>query len=213
MIELKVVKYSQLHKKELNQLFKLRKKTFKDRLNWEVACIGDMEMDKYDNINATYIIGVSRNEIFCGARLIHMSKPNMTRDQIFKSYFDKEIIINNDLIEVSRFFIDKDKIKSLLIEGSPLASLMFISMINHARNELAKSMCAIVSTPMYAILHRAGWNAKIIQSGVSEKHETIHYVTLPIDEENTSRLYEREVKLIQSSVRSNTKEPVLIYNI
>lgn len=63
MIELKVVKYSQLHKKQLNQPLKLRKKIFKDRLNWEVTCIGDMEMDKYDDINATYIIGVSRNEI------------------------------------------------------------------------------------------------------------------------------------------------------
>lgn len=207
MVELREMKYSQLSQKELEQLFQLRKKSFKDRLNWEVTCIGNLEKDKYDNINATYIIGRYRKEIVCGARLISMNKPNMVRDRVFQSYFDKKIDINNNLIEVSRFFIDKEKIKSLKIDGYPLTCFMFISMINHARNELAESMCAIVSTPMYTILHRVGWPAKIVQSGISEKDKTIHYVTLPIDVKSTSRLYKSEVQLIQSRIFSNVKEP------
>jgi acyl homoserine lactone synthase len=214
MIELREMKYSQLSQKELEQLFKLRKKTFKDRLNWEVTCIGDQEKDKYDDINATYIIGMCRNEIVCGARLISMNKPNMIRDQVFQSFFDKKITIKNELIEVSRFFIDKEKMKSLKIEGYPLTLFMFIAMINHARNELAESMCAIVSAPMYAILHKTGWPAEIVQSGMSEKYKTIHYVTLPIDEKSTSRLYKSEAQLTQSPVWSNVKESAFeIYNV
>ena len=196
MIELREVKYSQLSQKELDQLFRLRKKTFKDRLNWEVPCVGELEKDRYDDIHATYIIGLFHSDIVCGARLININTPNMIRDRVFQSYFDHEIAINRNSIEVSRFFIDKEKINSLKIIDYPLSSLMFIFMINHARNELAENMCAIVSSPMYTILHKVGWPAKIIQSGISEKRKTIHYVTLPIDFKSTSQLYKNEVKLI-----------------
>jgi acyl homoserine lactone synthase len=212
VIELREVKYSQLSQKELDQLFRLRKKTFKERLNWEVPCVGELEKDRYDDIHATYIIGLFRSDIVCGVRLINMNSHNMIRDRVFQSYFDHEISINSNSIEVSRLFIDKEKINSLKISGYPLSSLMFIFMINHARNELAENMCAIVSAPMYTILHKVGWPAKIVQSGMSEKRKVIHYVTLPIDLKSTSRLYRNEIYLIKSSALTNVKKQCLTTN-
>lgn len=201
MVNFMEVKYSKLTRNELNYLFFLRKETFKDRLNWEVECTGGLEMDKYDNPNATYIIGTYRGEIVCGARLIKMNKPNMIRDNTFKRFFNDNLIYNDNTIELSRFFIDKKAREDLGLKNYPLTPLMFINIINHSINEHADSLCAVVSRPAYIILIRSGWSVRILQSGISEKNEDVYYITLPLDEKSTSKL-NSTIRQVQRNVET-----------
>lgn len=57
MIQLYDIPYLSLKENEAYALFHLRKKVFKDRLEWAVKCSGDKEIDEYDTDNATYLIG------------------------------------------------------------------------------------------------------------------------------------------------------------
>ncbi|WP_042836014.1 acyl-homoserine-lactone synthase, partial [Yersinia pestis] len=47
MLEIFDVRYDELTDIRSEDLYKLRKKTFKDRLNWEVNCSNGMEFDEY----------------------------------------------------------------------------------------------------------------------------------------------------------------------
>lgn len=50
-------KYIKLAEKSKNDLFFLRKRSFKDRLNWSVICKNNQEFDEYDNRNVDYFLG------------------------------------------------------------------------------------------------------------------------------------------------------------
>jgi acyl homoserine lactone synthase len=49
MLELFDVSYDELKVTHSNELYRLRKKTFSDRLRWDVVCNVDLEFDEFDN--------------------------------------------------------------------------------------------------------------------------------------------------------------------
>jgi acyl homoserine lactone synthase len=49
MLELFDVSYEELKMTRGDELYRLRKTTFSDRLGWEVVCKQDMEFDEFDN--------------------------------------------------------------------------------------------------------------------------------------------------------------------
>lgn len=50
--------YDDLPSALARELFRLRRKTFRDRLDWKVECVEDMEKDQFDNPNTTYLLGM-----------------------------------------------------------------------------------------------------------------------------------------------------------
>ncbi|MCE9905331.1 acyl-homoserine-lactone synthase, partial [Hafnia paralvei] len=51
MLELFDVSYDELNGVRSDELYRLRKKTFSDRLGWDVVCNRGMEFDEFDNPN------------------------------------------------------------------------------------------------------------------------------------------------------------------
>ena len=56
MLELFDVSYEELRMTRVDELYRLRKTTFSDRLGWEVVCQQDMEFDEFDNDSTRYIL-------------------------------------------------------------------------------------------------------------------------------------------------------------
>jgi len=191
MIELFDVDYNLLPDNRSKELFSLRKKTFKDRLDWLVNCENNMEFDEYDNSHATYIFGTYQNHVICSLRFIETKYPNMISDGVFDTYFNDIKLPDGNYVEASRLFIDKARIQALQLHQAPISTMLFLSMINYARNCGYEGIYAIVSHPMRIIFQRSGWHISVVKTGCSEKNKNIYLIYMPIDDANRNRLLAR----------------------
>lgn len=191
MITLYVVPFSFLTQNEANSLFHLRKRVFKDRLDWAVDCTDEKEIDAYDTHDANYILGKYCGEVICGVRFIEIDKPNMLKCGVFNSFFNNMKVSTGNFLEASRLFIDKELMIKLKLSHHPVCALIFVAMINFARRNNYDGVYSIVSEAMLIIYRRAGWNVEVLESGYSEKGEAVHYIFMPVDEPNTNRILKK----------------------
>ncbi|WP_337262242.1 MULTISPECIES: acyl-homoserine-lactone synthase [unclassified Serratia (in: enterobacteria)] len=190
MLEIFDINYTSLSDKKSEELFTLRKETFKDRLNWAVNCIDGMEFDEYDNHNTNYLFGVKDNIVICSLRFIEMQYPNMITGT-FSPYFGRFTLPEGNYIESSRFFIDKIRARKVGCSQYPISTLFFLAMVNYARKFNYDGILTIVSHPMLTILERSGWGVSVIEQGISEKNEKVYLLHLPVDTKNQNALIER----------------------
>ncbi|CNK53375.1 acyl-homoserine-lactone synthase [Yersinia mollaretii] len=189
------ISYGFLSASRANELFSLRKKVFKDRLNWAVNCDNDMEYDEYDNIHTTYLFGVHANQIICSLRFIEIKHPNMITG-VFKSYFNKIEFSDGNYLEASRLFIANDRAKKLQIQHYPISSMLFLAMINYTRHQGYKGIYAIISHPMLTIFKRSGWLISVVEQGMSERNNIIYFVYMPVDDHNQQILMHKISKAL-----------------
>ncbi|KFX18422.1 acyl-homoserine-lactone synthase [Pectobacterium betavasculorum] len=190
MLEIFDVNHTLLSETKSEELFTLRKETFKDRLNWAVQCTDGMEFDQYDNNNTTYLFGIKDNTVICSLRFIETKYPNMITGTFF-SYFKEINIPEGNYLESSRFFVDKSRAKEILGNEYPISSMLFLSMINYSRDKGYDGIYTIVSHPMLTILKRSGWGISVVEQGLSEKKERVYLVFLPVDDQNQDALARR----------------------
>lgn len=134
MIEIFDVGYNLLSDNRSRELFSLRKKTFKDRLDWIVNCENNMEFDAYDDRHTTYVFGTYKDQVICSLRFIETKNPNMITCGEFNEYFNNISLPEGNYVEASRLFIDKERVRALELRRQPISSILFLSMINYARN-------------------------------------------------------------------------------
>lgn len=113
MFNIYSVNYASMSNEKSEDLFMLRKNTFKDRLQWAVDCSDGKEVDQFDNDKTNYIFGVENGMIICGTRMIDMKYQNML-NSTFSSFFNNVNIPEGNYIESTRFFVDKERTHSLL---------------------------------------------------------------------------------------------------
>lgn len=180
MLELFDVKFSDLNKYS-DQLYRLRKRTFSDRLNWNVKCRHDMEFDEFDNSSTIYILGVYRGQLICSVRFISLKKPNMI-NHTFNNYFS-DVKLPMVGVESSRFFVDKMSAKRLGENNFSFSKALFLAMVSWAKFNNYEGIYTIVSRPMLIILRRTGWKVKILKEVNidTKKKEVIYLLYLPAD--------------------------------
>lgn len=193
-MEFIVSRYHQLTMLDALQLFTLRKKIFKTRLNWSVRCIGEFEFDEYDNDHAVYLLGMQRGRIVCGVRFI-ASRFNTMLSCTFNHAFRPEALPVGDYIEASRLFVDKDALAASGPGQSPTSVMLFLSMIKYARMQGYDGLYSVVSPQMYTLLRRAGWAVDIMGSCWLNNEEEIHTLFMPAAESTIETL---SVKLSSS---------------
>lgn len=182
MLELFDVSYDELKMTHSNELYRLRKKTFSDRLGWDVACSLDMEFDEFDNPGTRYILGLCKGQLVCSVRFTALSQPNMIT-HTFQACFDS-VPLPTAGTESSRFFVDKARARRLLGERYPISQVLFLAMINWARDHGRNGIHTIVSRAMLRILKRSGWKISILKEAFLSERERIYLVLLPTGPED-----------------------------
>jgi acyl homoserine lactone synthase len=186
MLELFDVSYDELKATHSNELYRLRKKTFSDRLGWDVACKLDMEFDEFDNPNTSYILGLCQGQLICSVRFTSLSQPNMIT-HTFQACFDS-VSLPLVGIESSRFFVDKTRARRLLGEQYPVSQALFQAMINWARHHERNGIHTIVSRAMLRILKRSGWQVSVLKEAYLSERERIYLLFLPTGPEDQARM-------------------------
>lgn len=180
VIDFVLHEYDEIPPELATDLYRLRRKTFHERLNWKVECIDGMEKDQFDNGSTTYLLGMHDGQLLCGARFIDSTQPTMI-SKIFHDYFESigGLPIDIPCCEVSRLFLDKERRDSASLCGLPASKVLFLAMIIYCMKRKYRGMYAVASRGMYAIFRHANWKIEVIQKGHSEKGEDIYYIFMP----------------------------------
>lgn len=202
MFELFDVSYNELNEVHSDELYRLRKTTFSDRLRWDVVCNHDMEFDEFDNAHTHYILGLCHGQLICSVRFISLKCPNMIT-HTFYSYFN-DVTLPPIGVESSRFFVDKTRARLLLGEHYPISQVLFLSMMNWAMNYQEKGIHTIVSRAMLTILKRSGWQIKVLKEAFLSEQERIYLVWLPVGKDEQSRIASKlNIRLERSQMTSS----------
>ena len=139
-------------------MHRLRRKVFKDRLDWSVATTGDLELDRFDTLDATYLVVADRGTVLGCVRLLPTTGPNMLADT-FPELLDGGDAPNSDLIaESSRFCVDTELTDATTDGGLRRATFMlFAAMLEWGEARGIASIATVTDLRMERILRRAGW--------------------------------------------------------
>jgi acyl homoserine lactone synthase len=95
--------------REIAQMHEIRKRTFYDRLHWQVKTLRSWEIDEFDALNPLYLLSIDENDNVRGSlRLLPTTGPNMLADVFPELLPDGMRIESATIWESSRFSVDQE---------------------------------------------------------------------------------------------------------
>lgn len=143
----------------LTAMYRLRRRVFKDRLDWSVSVSGDLEIDIYDALSPTYLLIVSdENEVLGCVRLLPTRGPNMLADTFANLLGGMAAPSDERILESSRFCVDTERSVDPGRSGFNRATfVLFAAMLEAMRAVGAQSIVTVTDARMERILRRASW--------------------------------------------------------
>jgi N-acyl-L-homoserine lactone synthetase len=142
----------------LTAIHQLRYRVFKDRLDWDVAVSGGMEMDHYDILGPTYLALVDGDrEVLGCARLLPTTGPNMLANTFPILLGDTPAPRAADVWESSRFCIDTARVAAKLESGLRQATPAILAgMTEWCLSRGISSIVTVTDLIVERVLRRAG---------------------------------------------------------
>jgi acyl homoserine lactone synthase len=142
----------------LAEMYRLRRRVFKDRLDWSVSVSGDLELDVYDALSPTYLIAISDSAVIGCVRLLPTTGPTMLADTFPVLLGGQAPPRDDRILESSRFCVDTQRAAELVEAGlNRVTFVLFAAMIESVRAANAESIVTVTDVRMERILRRAGW--------------------------------------------------------
>ncbi len=140
------------------EIHKLRYRVFKERLDWEVAVSGNMEMDHYDLRNPAYLALVDRSRQLLGSvRLLPTTGPNMLANTFQVLLAGRDAPCGTHIWESSRFCIDTEKAEAVVAGGLRRATpAIMAGMGEWALRNGVSQIVTVTDLIVERILQRAG---------------------------------------------------------
>ncbi|MCK1655341.1 conjugal transfer protein TraI [Bradyrhizobium sp. 149] len=143
----------------LADMYRLRYRTFKVRLDWDVVTSGDLEVDEFDALSPVYLVQFSSTgQVRGSVRLLPTLGPTMLRDT-FPVLLGGQPAPSSPLIwESSRFAIDVTSDEPKGQHGLARSTYeLFAGMIEFGLSRRLAEIVTVTDTRMERILRRAGW--------------------------------------------------------
>jgi len=153
---------------EVDQMFRLRARQFRDRLNWKVTVRDGWEIDEFDRMNPLYLVSMDDDtgQIAGGLRFLPTTGPTMMK-RVFDQYFDEPFDIETPFVwECTRFAIEPCVAKRR-ITPTGLCKTTFELMQGGCEVAMmagVEQIVGIFDHLMVRIYRRAGWAPEIIAS-------------------------------------------------
>ena len=157
MIRLVTKDNAERHLGCLDQMHRIRKAVFKDRLGWDVKVSGGLEVDEYDALGPSYLLSIDRSGTLNGCvRLLPTTGPNMLRD-IFPSFVTKAALPCGERVwEASRFAVSRNSTAAELGISQTTYDLL-IGVLKFGLSNGISMIACVVDVRMERVLRRAGW--------------------------------------------------------
>lgn len=144
---------------EKNSMYLLRGKTFGDRLKWKVNVDSGLESDIFDNSSAVYSLISDAKKVVACTRVLKTTNAYMLKDVFPELARGEKIPEKEDVLEISRFAIDKEYGRS------------YKGVVSHLTYELFRSLY------IYAVENRIS-NYVIVTTVAAEK--IMKHMGLPV---------------------------------
>lgn len=147
------------HLDELADMYRLRYRIFKQRLEWDVQVSGDMEVDEFDALNPCYLLQRSAEGAVTGCvRLLPTTGPTMLRDTFGILLTGSTAPASAQIWESSRFGLDPNKASGMASQGIAKATYeLFAGMIEFGLSRELTDIVTVTDVLMERILRRASW--------------------------------------------------------
>ena len=98
----------------LNAMYRLRRRVFKERLDWTVSVSGDVELDVYDILSPTYLLVMTgAGKVAGSVRLLPTTGANMLADTFAILLGGEQPPCSERILESSRFCVDTELVFAL----------------------------------------------------------------------------------------------------
>lgn len=144
---------------DLSEMYRLRHRVFKERLDWDVQISGDMEMDEFDALHPAYLIQRGPdNRIQGSVRMLPSTGPTMLRDTFPILLNGARAPSSPTIWESSRFALDLHSDKPKTTHGLAAATYELLAgMIEFGLSRNLTEIATVTDARMERILRRAGW--------------------------------------------------------
>jgi acyl homoserine lactone synthase len=158
MIQLIAPEFHDVFRDDLAEMFRLRCRVFKDRLDWTVDVHGDQELDGFDDLKPHYllqrwqedVVGCVRFLPTTGATMLSVTFPDLVAGTAMPE--------SASIWESSRFALDVPRILAVRKAGLAQATYeLFAGMIEFGLHRNLSQIVTVTDTRMERILRRAGW--------------------------------------------------------
>lgn len=142
---------------ELDQMFRLRKRVFADRLGWDVTTFGGYEIDSYDLLRPLYVLSMddAGKRVLGSLRLLPSTGPNMLADIFFELLPEGKPIRSATIWESSRYCVDTEAASALGEKGlSYTTAELLIALCEIGINVGLTFIVTVIDMRMERILRR-----------------------------------------------------------
>ncbi|KIC43493.1 autoinducer synthase [Ruegeria sp. ANG-R] len=198
----------------LDEMFELRARVFGERLGWDVTIEDGKEIDEFDHLDPTYVIGFDdRGNVVAAVRALQTTGPHMLAD-VFSAILDGEPPIRSATMwESTRFCVDTQR----LTRGKGENSLSYatcelmIGSLEYAINAGVQDIITVIDPVMDRVLRRSNC-APYDYVGKTVPMGKVSALAALVDctEERIASL--REFADIQDSVFLEEEEALALFN-
>jgi N-acyl-L-homoserine lactone synthetase len=150
---------SSAHQDLLDDMYRLRKRVFHDRLGWDVQITDGMEIDHFDHLDPAHVVSVDEDGNVVGCmRLLQTTGPHMLAD-VFSSILDGEPPIRSSTVwEATRFCVDTQRLTGDRGRNtiSYVTSEVMIGAFEYAMEAGVTDAVAVIDPVMNRVLKRSG---------------------------------------------------------
>ena len=166
MMQMIMPQYYDVFGDDLAEMYRLRHRVFKERLNWEVGTSGDLELDEFDNAGPAYLLQRNTaNRVQGCVRLLPTTGPTMLRDRFLILLDGEAAPAVSTIWESSRFALDLDH-EAPKEPGkiAPGTYELFAGMIEFGLAWQLTDIVTVTDVRIERILRRACWPLRRIGS-------------------------------------------------
>jgi acyl-homoserine lactone synthase len=181
--------------RELDTMFRDRKRVFVDRLKWNVPVVNDVyEQDQFDTDDAVYIVAADpvTGQHHGSLRLIPSLKPHMLRD-VFSSLCEDDVPVGPDIWEMTRICLSPSIPREI---ARTSLGLVWLGAVEFGMDQGIRLMTGLTHGPMFSNIRAAGIDIEAL--GPPKMFDGAQYAALQtrisadVLEREQARLGERE---------------------
>lgn len=140
---------------DINEMYRLRARVFRDRLGWDIPTIAGMEVDGYDALGPHYmLIQEPAGRVRGCWRMMPTEGPNMLRDTFAQLLQGQSAPAGHHIWELSRFAIESDNDHAFGF--AELTTQAIRSAITFADRMGIQRYVTVTTTPIERMLRRTG---------------------------------------------------------
>lgn len=140
---------------DINEMYRLRARVFRDRMGWDIPTIAGMEIDGYDALGPHYMLIQDGGDKVRGCwRLMPTEGPNMLRDTFPQLLHGEAAPAGRHIWELSRFAIESGNDHAFGFADVTMHAIH--SLVSFADRMGISRYVTVTTTPIERLLRRTG---------------------------------------------------------